>query len=92
MTDLMRAVVAGMTSEQFDVVFAPLIDQLKPYPGFIGNDSGPIPEGYQVTEVCESQAAHERRVNEVILPTMQRLGPTNPPSIPYLPLDRFFTR
>jgi hypothetical protein len=42
MTVLMRADVPGMTSAQFDVVFKPLIDQLKLFPGFITHASGPV--------------------------------------------------
>lgn len=91
MTVLMRAEIPGMTEEQFQVVFAPVIDQLKAFPGFITHASGPSPGAYQVIEVWESQAAHERWVSEVIVPTMQRVGLTEPPSIQYLPLDRFFT-
>ncbi len=91
MAILMSAELAGITSEQFEVVFAPMIDQLKVYPGFIANASGPVPEGYQVTEVWEMQGDHERWVREVIMPTMQRAGLTQPPSIQYVPLARFFT-
>jgi heme-degrading monooxygenase HmoA len=91
MTVLMRAEVPGMTADQFEVLFAPLIDQLKGFPGFIANASGPVPEGYQVTEVWESQETHERWVREVIMPAMERAGLTRPPSIQYAPLARFFT-
>lgn len=43
MTVLIRAEIPGMTSEQFEVLFAPVIDQLKAFPGFIANASGPVP-------------------------------------------------
>ncbi len=92
MAILMSAELPGITSEQFEVVFAPVIDQLKVYPGFIANASGPVPEGYQVIEVWDSQGDHERWVREVIMPTMQRAGLTQPPSIQYVPLARFFTK
>lgn len=91
MAILMSAELPGITSEQFEVVFAPVIDQLKVYPGFIANASGPVPKGYQVIEVWDSQGDHERWVREVIMPTMQRAGLTQPPSIQYVPLARFFT-
>lgn len=55
MSILMLAELPGITSEQFEVVFAPVIDQLKAFPGFIANASGPVPKGYQVTEVWDSQ-------------------------------------
>jgi heme-degrading monooxygenase HmoA len=92
MSVLMRAEVPGMTAEQFEALFVPIIGQFKAFPGFIANASGPATESYQVTEVWESQEAHERWVREVIIPSMQRAGLTVPPSIQYLPLDRFFTR
>lgn len=91
MSVLMRAQVPGMNAEQFEVTFAPLLDQLKVYPGFITHASGPVTASYEVTEVWDSQAAHERWVREVIIPTMQRAGLTDPPSIQYTPLGRFFT-
>lgn len=92
MSVLMRTEIPGMTEEGFQALFAPLIEQLKAYPGFTVHASGPFPAGYQVTEVWESQAAHERWVSEVIVPTMQRAGLTEPPVIQYLPLARYFTR
>jgi len=93
MAILMRQDVPGMTTDQFNTLFAPLIDQLKSFPGFIVNASGPTTGGYQVTEVWESQEAHERWLREVIAPTMQRAGITQPlPPTQYLSLDRFFTR
>lgn len=92
MSVLMRAELPGITPEQFEAVFAPVIDQLKVFPGFIANASGPVPEGYPVNEVWETQADHEHWVQEVIMPTMQRAGLTEPPSIQYVPLARFFTR
>ena len=89
---LMRAELPGITSEQFEGLFAPVLDQLKVFPGFIANASGPVPGNYQVIEVWESQEAHERWVREVIVPTMQRAGLTEPPAIQYQSLDRFLTR
>lgn len=91
MTVLMRTELPGITVEQFEALFATVIDQLKVYPGFVANASGPVPDGYQVTEVWDSQGDHERWVREVIAPTMQRAGLTQPPSIQYVPLARFFT-
>ncbi|MDE3230823.1 MAG: hypothetical protein KGO05_13170 [Chloroflexota bacterium] len=92
MTVLMRAELPGITSEQFETIFAPVIDQLKVFPGFVAHASGLVPEGYQVTEVWDSQGDHERWVHEVVMPTMQRAGLTQPPIIQYSPLARFITR
>lgn len=93
MAILMRQDVPGMTSGQFDALFVPLLDQIKAFPGFVANASGPTPSGYQVTEVWDLQEAHERWLREVIAPTMQRAGMNQPlPPTQYLTLDRFFTR
>ncbi|MBF6590631.1 MAG: antibiotic biosynthesis monooxygenase [Ktedonobacterales bacterium] len=93
MAILMRQEAPGMTTDQFEASFAPLLEQLKSFPGFIANASGSTSGGYQVTEVWESQEAHERWVREVIMPTMRRAGLDQPlPPVQYLSLDRFFTR
>lgn len=62
-------------------------------PGFIFQASGPISGGYQVTEVWETQEAHERWLREVImLQAAQVHGRTNASTTQYLPLDRFIIR
>lgn len=92
MAILMREEVPGMTADLFDALFVPLIDQLKSYPGFIANASGPIPGGYQVTEVWESQETHERWLREIIAPTMRRAGMDQSlPPTQYLTLDHLIT-
>ena len=93
MAVLMRQDVPTMTTQQFEALFGPLADQIKSFPGFIAHASGPIQGGYQVTEVWESQPAHERWVREVIMPTMQKAGITQslPPS-QYVELNRYFGR
>lgn len=92
MAVLMRAEIPGVTEEQFQVLFVPVIDQLKAFPGFLINASGPVPGGYQVTEVWESQDAHERWLREVIMPIGQQAGVGDLPPAQYAPIDRFFTR
>lgn len=90
---LMRHETPGITSEQAEALTAPIRDQLRTYPGFIAHSSGPTPGGYQVTEVWETQEAHERWLREVVVPTMRRAGMDQPlPPAQYLPLDQFFTR
>lgn len=96
MAVLMRHELQGVTAEQIEPVIGPLIEQLKTFPGFVDHASGPFPGGYQVTEVWESQDAHERWVREHVVPTMQQAGmlPAGaqlPPS-QYLPITRYFTR
>ena len=93
MAIMMHEEVPGMTGNQFDAIFGPLVDQLMAYPGFITNVSGPIPGGYQVTELWESQEAHERWLREVIIPAMQSAGVNLPlPSTRYFTLDHLITR
>lgn len=93
MAILMRNETPGVTSEQFAALFVPLFDQLKTFPGFIANASGPTPTGYQVLEVWESREAHERWVRDVIIPTAQRAGlDMAQPVIEYMPLDQVITR
>lgn len=92
MAVLMRQDAPGMTSGQFETLFAPIMDQLKTYPGFTANASGPVPGGYQVNEVWESREAHERWMREVILPIVQRAGLGELPPTQYLSLDRYFMR
>jgi heme-degrading monooxygenase HmoA len=93
MAILMREEVPGMTTDQFNALFAPLVERITSFPGFLANAVGPIPGGYQVTEVWESQEAHERWMREVIVPTMHQAGLDQPLPPPlYLPLDRFMTR
>lgn len=90
---LMRHEVPGITKEQAEASAAPIRDQLKVFPGFIVQAAGPTSGGYQVTEVWETQEAHERWLREVVIPAMQRAGMDQPlPPPQYLPLDHFFTR
>ena len=92
MAILMSQEVPGMTAGQAEALIAQILDQLKTFPGFIAHATGPTPEGYQVTEVWESQEAHERWVREVVMPILQQAGLSELPPHHYLPLDRFFTR
>ena len=92
MAILMRQEVPGVTVEQFNQLFAPLLDQLKAFPGFISHISGASATGYQVTEVWESQEAHERWLLEVVGPVASRAGIDQLPPSQYLPVNRQFTR
>lgn len=93
MAVLMRAEMQGVTVEQL----RPFMDQVKArirsFPGFIAQATGPIPGGVQVTEVWESEAAHERWLQEVVGPmAAQQLGLMEVPPARYLSLDDFITR
>ena len=50
MAVLMQTENPGMTVEQFNAAFAPLLERIKTFPGFVINASGPTPTGYLVTE------------------------------------------
>ena len=89
---LMRAELQGVTVEQIRPFMTKLKEQIKSFPGFVAQASGPIPGGVQVTEVWETQEAHERWVREMVASAMQQLGITEVPPSHYLPLDDFITR
>lgn len=92
MAVLMRSELRGVTTEQVQPFIAQLLGQLTSFPGFIAQASGPIPGGYQVIEVWESQEAYERWLREVIAPqAVEQLGLTEAPTAEFLPLDRFIT-
>ena len=93
MAVLMRTELQGVTVEQVEPLVAQVLGQIKAFPGFIAQAAGPIPGGYQVTEVWETQEAHERWVREVVGPlAAQQLGITEIPPWQYLTLDGFVTR
>ncbi len=92
MAVLMRAELQGVTVEQLRPFMTQVKERIRSFPGFIAQASGPIPGGVQVTEVWETQDAHERWVREVVGPTAaQQLGVTEAPPPQYLPLDDFIT-
>jgi len=93
MAVMMRSELQGVTAEQIRPFIARMNEQMKSFPGFIGQAAGPIPGGYQVTEVWETQEAHERWLREVIGPAAaQQLGITQAPSAQYLALDYVIMR
>lgn len=94
MATLMRQDLPGLTPDLFEAQFAPLLTRIKAFPGFIAHASGPIPGGYQVIEVWESQDAHERWFREVVAPTGQQAGVSldHLPPAQYQPLSFFAAR
>jgi hypothetical protein len=93
MAIVMRSELHGVSADQIRPFVTQMNERMKSFPGFIAQVAGPIPGGYQVTEVWETQEAHERWVREVIAPAAaQQLGVTQAPSAQYLPLDFFITR
>jgi hypothetical protein len=89
----MRSELQGVTPEQIRPLMAQVNERLRSFPGFIAQASGPTSGGYQVTEVWETEEAHERWTREVVGPVAaQQLGLTQIPPWQYLPLDGFITR
>lgn len=92
MAVLMRTEIPGMTVEQFNAVFAPLLERIKTSPGFVMNANGVTAGGYGVTEVWESQEAHERWVREVIAPAARGIGIETMPPFHYQTLNQYVMR
>lgn len=93
MAVLMRAELQGVTVEQVRPLMDQVNRQIRTFPGFIAQARGPIPGGVQVTEVWETEEAHERWVREVVGPlAAQMLGLSEIPPWQYLPLEDFITR
>ena len=96
MAILMRSEIHGVTAEQAQQIgrfAAGLTDEMRAFPGFVCQAAGPLPDGFQVTEVWESQEAHERWVREVVAPRAARdLGITQELGVTYWSLDRFVAR
>lgn len=88
MAILMRTELQGVTSAQIVPFIATLNEEMRSYPGFICQAAGPTPGGFQVTEVWESQEAHERWLREVVAPrAMRELGLAEAPVGQYSSLD-----
>ncbi len=88
----MRTEMRGITKEQAEAFGARMLATLKTAPSFIAHASGPIEDGYYATEFWESREAHERWMQEAIMPAMQQMGGGQPPQAPYLPADNVITR
>lgn len=77
-----RQELVGFTREQAEAVAALVNERAKSAAGFIVHASGPIANGYHVTEIWDSREAFERFSDVVILPLLQRLGVSGPVSPP----------
>lgn len=74
MSYAMRAVIPGMTQQQYDTMIQQLEPKLKAQPGFVFHTAGPAEEGWYVLEVWDSQTAHETWLREIVTPAMQAAG------------------
>lgn len=75
MTVLMSSELPGVTDEGYQHLVALLADALRSSDGFIAHAAGPTDTGYTVTELWESEAAHEAWYSTHVAPAM-------PPSAP----------
>jgi hypothetical protein len=67
-----------MTQEQYVGMATGLFPLLKKSPGFIAHAGGPIPGGWQVTEIWESQEQHDAWMKGTVMPAMRAGGGATP--------------
>ena len=90
MTYATRAVVPGMTQEQYLAIFGQLKDQFRSAPGFQLHFGGPAENGWYVIEVWDSQEQQEAWLRDKVLPLMPPGAPA-PENAP-LPVVNVLTR
>lgn len=92
MAILARDEIPGLTVEQFNEVFAPLLERVKTFQGFIMHANGPTATGYQVTEIWETQEDQERWLREAVRPVARGIGLDNLPPSQYVMLNQYLMR
>jgi heme-degrading monooxygenase HmoA len=70
MTVLMTSEMPGVTQEGYDHLAASLVPILRQTDGFIAHAAGPVDGGFRVTELWESEAAHEAWYSSHVAPAM----------------------
>ena len=88
MAVLMTADIFGGTQEMIDGM-SPLLELLPNQKGFVVHANGPVPEGWRVTEVWDSQADFEAWFEAHVKPAFPEEGPL--PSITFDPLNEVVT-
>ena len=88
MAVLMTAHIPGATKEMIDGM-RPLLDQIRDSKGFVIHANGPVPGGWRVTEVWESQADFEAWFEASVKPAFSEDGPM--PSIAFDELNEVVT-
>ena len=78
---LMTSDMPGTTEEAYDRLAAALLPTLQASPGFIAHAAGPVDGGYLVTELWESEEAHEDWFARHVRPSLPADAPA--PSISY---------
>jgi hypothetical protein len=89
MAVLMTAELDGGTQEMIDGMNSQLDGPMKSAQGFILHANGPVPGGWRVTEIWDSEAAFHAWFEGYVKPALPGGAPT--PSIKFDQLHRFFT-
>jgi quinol monooxygenase YgiN len=88
MAVLMTAHIPGATQEMIDGL-RPILDGIRSEKGFVVHANGPVPGGWRVTEVWDSQADFERWFEGNVKPAFPEGGPM--PSITFDQLNEVVT-
>ena len=88
MAVLMTAQIPGATKEMIDGL-RPILDAIRSAKGFIIHTNGPVPGGWRVTEVWESQADFEAWFEASVKPAFPEGG--SMPSIAFDELNEVLT-
>jgi heme-degrading monooxygenase HmoA len=75
MAVLMTAYIPGGTNEMIDGM-RPLLESIRSMKGFVVHANGPVPGGWRVTEVWDSQADFEAWFEANVKPAFPEGGPT----------------
>jgi quinol monooxygenase YgiN len=74
MAVLMTAEISGATKEMIDGM-RPLLDEIRHQKGFVIHTNGPVPDGWRVVEVWDSQADFEKWFEAYVKPAFSEGGP-----------------
>jgi heme-degrading monooxygenase HmoA len=80
MAVLMTAQLTGATQEMIDGM-RPVLDEIRGQKGFVIHTNGPVPDGWRVVEVWDSQADFEAWFGAYVKPAFPEGAP--PPSITF---------
>jgi quinol monooxygenase YgiN len=89
MAVLMTARIPGATQEMLDGM-SPILEKIRSEKGFVVHANGPVPGGWRVTEVWDSQADFERWFEGNVKPAFPEGGPM--PSITFDELNEVVAR
>ena len=81
---LLTSEMPGLTQEGYDHLAAALLPTLQSTDGFIAHAAGPVDGGFRVTELWESEDAHEAWFAAHVAPTLPSGSPA--PQLTYRPI------